>query len=127
MNARKEMKKALETFGKPLLLISKGKKIRAVGLFDKIKKTKKHNKKKSVYDIISLSYKNKSYSEKFSLWAYDYVHVKSVEQVICKNETFDVVTGSYDENIGCWRLIVKTTSHEPVPNLQLNTSNISKM
>lgn len=106
MNARNEMKKALEAFGKPLVLFSNGKPIRAVGLFDKIKtnKTKNH-----VFNNI-----NSFYKEKFSLWAYDYTHVKSVDKIVCENETFEILSGDYDQNIGCWRLIVQNTKLDPI-------------
>lgn len=101
MNARKEMRKALHQFGRPMFLVSNNKKIRAHGLFERIKTTKK------LAQLDFLENLNSFEKEKFSLWAYDHVHIKSVEKIIYGNKKFEVLSGSYDENIGCWRLVVQ--------------------
>lgn len=105
MNARKETKKALETFGKPLTLIFKNKKFRGVGLFDKITKLKKTQtnslEKVNSFDLI-----------KYNLWVYDYTQIESIDEVVYKNKKFEILTKYYDEKIGCWRLVVQEIEPE---------------
>ena len=70
-------------------------------MFERIKTTKK------LEQLDFLENLNSFEKEKFSLWAYDHVHIKSVEKIIYGNKKFEVLSGSYDENIGCWRLVVQ--------------------
>lgn len=121
MNARNEMRKALNRFGKPMFLISENKKIRAQGLFEKLKTTKNPEQLNAFEKINSFC------KDKFSLWAYDYVHIKSVEKVVYKNKTFEILSGSYDENIGCWRLIIQPEKIEPADESSNKNEQIQKV
>ena len=99
MNARKETKKAFEKFGEQLTIISNKTRAKGVGLFDRIKLEKTGPLNNSIGAYCT---------EKFSLWLYNYQVLSSIDTVInSKNETFEVITGYYDEIIGCWRLIVQ--------------------
>lgn len=108
MNVRKETKKAFEKFGEQLTILSNKTKTKGVGLFDKLKLNKAGPLNNSI---------GAYYTEKFSLWLYNYQFLNSIDTVInSKNETFEVITGYYDDLIGCWRLVVQKKSFTTISN-----------
>ena len=97
---RKIMKKSLKKFGESLTIVSNEVKTKGVGLFNSIE-NEAH---------VGLLNENLGacFNQKFSLWLYNYTPLQSIDYVIkSNNENFEVITGFYDDNIGCWRLIVQ--------------------
>ncbi len=108
MDVRNEMRRTMKAFGKPLKIISKQKEVKGAGIFQKIlKKTIE----KTTDSVSAIGYiKN----NKYSLWLFDYERVDCVDKVICDNHTYNTISGDYDFEIGCWRLIVKETDNETI-------------
>lgn len=104
-----ELKKSLETFGEPLTIINKNKKIKAIGLFDRITKQIKSG---------SLNQHLGAYcTEKFNLLLYTYSKINSIETITNNNnDIFEFITGYYDKKIGCWRLIVQKINNANIKN-----------
>ena len=101
MNVRNEMKRTMKAFGQPLKIISNGKIVDGAGIFRRISKKFeefKPDKPSEIGNIIE---------NKYSLWLFDYTQVSSIEKVICAQKTYSIISGDYDSQIGCWRLIVE--------------------
>ena len=101
MNVRNEMKRTMKAFGIPLKIISNGKIIDGAGIFRKIFKKFEELTFDKTTEIGNIS------ENKYSLWLFDYTQVNSIEKVICAQKTYSIISGDYDSQIGCWRLIVK--------------------
>ncbi len=100
MNARNEMKRTMKAFGEPIKIISHGKIFKGAGIFRKIFKKFEELKADDVAEIGNIS------ENKYCLWIYDYQRVDFIEKVICRQKTYSVISGNYDSQIGCWRLVV---------------------
>ena len=103
MDVRNEMKRTMKAFGKPLKIISNNKKVNGAGIFQKI--SKKTN------NVSSVGYIKEN---KYSLWLFDYEKVDCINSVVCENHTYNIVSGDYDSELGCWRLIVKEIGNETI-------------
>ncbi|MDE5600291.1 MAG: hypothetical protein K2I60_01600 [Oscillospiraceae bacterium] len=101
MNPRNEMKRTMRTFGQPVKIISKERVVDGAGIFQRI------FKKSCEYSTSEITKVGKVAENKYSLWLYDYEKVSSVDKVIFKDKNYEVLSGDYDAQIGCWRLIVK--------------------
>lgn len=101
MNPRAEMCKTMNSFGEPLKLYYGNKFVNGAGVFEKIYKKDIEHDSKTPHEF---GYDS---SQKYSLWAYDFSKIDKVDKVVCDGKTYIVLTGGYDEQLGCFRLIVK--------------------
>ena len=101
MKPRNEMRRAIKAFGEPLKITSGGKIVDGAGIFRRILKKLEEFKADKVAEFGNIS------ENKYSLWLFDYEPVDSIEKVQCKQKTYSVISGDYDVQMGCWRLIVK--------------------
>ena len=101
MNIRAEMKRTMKAFGEPVKIISHGKIVKGAGIFRKAFKKFEELKTNTVSEIGNIP------ENKYCLWIYDYERVDLIEKVICDQKTYSVISGDYDAQIGCWRLIVE--------------------
>lgn len=108
MDVRNEMRRTMKAFGKPLTIISKNKEVKGAGIFQKI--LKKSNEK-AIDCVSDIGYVKQT---KYSLWLFDYEQVDCIDKVICEKHTYNTVSGDYDSELGCWRLIVKEIDNETI-------------
>lgn len=101
MNPRAEMCKIMHDYGEPLKLYNKKEFVNGAGIFDKILSSPVEQQKKTPY---ALGVKEDS---TFSLWAYDYERIDKVDTVKSKGKLYKVLSGKYDPQMGCFRLVVK--------------------
>lgn len=108
MDARNEMRRTMQAFGKPLKIVSKSKEVNGAGIFQKILKKPIE---KTTDNVSAIGYIREN---KYSLWLFDYEQVDCVDKVLCEKRIYTALSGDYDPEIGCWRLIVKEICNETV-------------
>lgn len=108
MDVRNEMRRTMKTFGKPLKIISDKKEVNGAGIFQKISKKAGEKATDHVSAIGCIQ------QTKYSLWLFDYEQVDCIDKVICGRRTYSTVSGDYDSEIGCWRLIVREIDNETI-------------
>lgn len=113
----------MEEFGKPLVVISDNKPFHGVGLFSLI--TAKNNNSHNLPQIEKINLYDK---KKYSVWVYCYKKINQIEKIIDNTDEFLVISGFFDDQIKCWRLIVaktlnQTNSEEPKKNEQTEPKN----
>lgn len=106
MDVRNEMRRTMKAFGKPLKIVSKNKEVNGAGIFQKISKKPIE---KAMNNVSSIGYITEN---KYSLWLFDYEQVDCISRVVCENRTYINISGDYDSELGCWRLIVKEMDNE---------------
>lgn len=108
MDVRNEMRRTMKAFGKPLKIISKNKEVNGAGIFQRILKKPIE---KTTDNVSAVGYIREN---KYSLWLFDYEQVDCVDKVMCEKRTYDTVSGDYDSELGCWRLVVKEIDNETI-------------
>lgn len=108
MDVRNEMRRTMKAFGKPLKIISNNKEVNGAGIFQKILKKPI---KDTTDNVSAIGYIKQN---KYSLWLFDYEQVECIDKVICENHTYDTISGDYDLELGCWRLIVREIDNETI-------------
>ncbi len=98
MNQIRTMKKALEAFGKKIIIVSNDKKSLGVGIFNKIPQFSENLNFETICSF------NK---EKYSLWLHNYEPISHIYKILDGKLSFSVISGAFDETIGCWRLVVQ--------------------